>query len=135
MVSITHASPGSGSHCHHHTTPASLTTLASPPTAQPDPSRSNNPEPLHEDSRHICFASPRCPCSCCPLYLERFLSSTSLQLLIIPLASIDFLPQAVFPEPHLSSVPPRCSCIVYTIALPKLYITITRLVCLSPSLD
>ena len=42
-----------------------------------------------------------------PLYLECFLLHTSLQLLIILLASRDFLLQAAFPKP--CSVLPRCS--------------------------
>lgn len=45
-------------------------------------------------------------------------SPTLLQLLIIPLASRDFLRQAVFPKPHLSTLP-RCSCVPTPLHFPS----------------
>ena len=98
------------------------------PALQADPLLSETPgKPIHRavkvlsplSALHPILQKPRaapegfsehitlCLVRTLPLYLECFLLHTSLQLLIILLASRDFLLQAAFPKP--CSVLPRCS--------------------------
>lgn len=83
---------------------------------------------LHEDSPNTpCSVSPWGPCACC--HLECFLSHTS------PTPNYPFSQQRFPPTGSIPQAPPLHAPQVllrtYTIALPKLYVAITCLMCLS----